>query len=292
MSEDAIIQNPNQLGGPLSGRHPARSAIFEQSLRAVPPAERITWLANELAMTQDAAFEELAAYVYMTAMRRDQVVNVQPDFNLAPFAECQRRGCLLGRVGAGMANDVADPNTMLFVCQDPADLHNHQWFEPLIESAAPARLLRVLVRQQDFSDLLQSAELALRAMDTVRIDDVQADPMEAGSVLILSMASIESTSNPTVRLLDSTLYDALKLGASDIHFEVQQRADQVPARRSVAGHQAGGERGNGHADHLAHQGPGRPRHRGAPDASGWAFQGSAESAGNRFPGVGHAQHLG
>jgi general secretion pathway protein E len=44
------------------------------------------------------------------------------------------------------------------------------------------------------------------------------------------MASIEGTSNPIVRLVDSTLYDALKIGASDIHFEVQQKALQLKYR--------------------------------------------------------------
>ena len=230
MTEDAVVNNAGPVDTASSRSHRPASAILDQSLWTVPASERIAWLASRLAVTEDAALEALAAHVCMSPMDREQISNVQPDFNLAPFAECQRRGCLLGRTGAGPASHAAGPDALVFICQDPVDLDNQQWFEPLIERVAPARLLRVLVRPQDFCDLLQSAELALRAMDTVRIDDVQTDAQEAGAVLQLSMASIESTSNPTVRLLDSTLYDALKLGASDIHFEVQQRALQIKYR--------------------------------------------------------------
>ena len=224
------VSNVGVAGAASPGPQQAATAVLDRALRTTGGAERLAWIASRLAVTEEAALAALAAHVRMTAMDREQLADVQPDFSIAPFAECLRRGCLLGRIGAGPAGAVADPDALVFVCQDPADLDNQQWFEPLIERAAPARLLRVLVRPHDFGDLLQSAELALRAMDTVRIDEVQADPQDTGNVLQLSMASIESTSNPTVRLLDSTLYDALKLGASDIHFEVQQKTLQIKYR--------------------------------------------------------------
>src|SRR5205085_3404010 len=45
-----------------------------------------------------------------------------------------------------------------------------------------------------------------------------------------SIASIEATQNPIVRLVDSTLYDALKIGASDIHLEVQNKSLEIKYR--------------------------------------------------------------
>lgn len=230
MSGIATLDPVGRIDVPSQEAQQSQLAILDHALRGIAPAGRIAWLATQLAVTEDAALQTLASHVYLTAMGRDEIPDIRPDFSLAPFAECQRRGCLLGWHEQGRTGGHADSDALVFVCQDAADLNNQQWFEPLIERVAPTRLLRVLVRPQDFSDLLQSAELALRAMDTVRIDDSEVAPQEAGTVLNLSMAAIESTSNPTVRLLDSTLYDALKLGASDIHFEVQQKALQIKYR--------------------------------------------------------------
>jgi general secretion pathway protein E len=50
------------------------------------------------------------------------------------------------------------------------------------------------------------------------------------SVVSLSIAGIETTANPLVRLVDSILYDALKMGASDIHFETQPAGLHVKYR--------------------------------------------------------------
>ncbi|MBA2673401.1 MAG: type II/IV secretion system protein [Ramlibacter sp.] len=148
---------------------------------------------------------------------------VQPDFGVASFAECQRRGCVIGRFGE-------EGDTLVFVCRNAADLDTQLWFEPLIERAAPRRLVRALVDGDDFAAYLAQAEQGLRAMDSVRIDAPADEAQADGNLLLLSMASIESTTNATVRLVDSTLYDALKVGASDIHFEVQPKGLHIKYR--------------------------------------------------------------
>lgn len=199
-------------------------------MRTVPAKQRVAWLASQLAIAEDESLAIWAEHFYMQAMNRQALEGVQPDFDLASFAECQRRGCVLGSFKETALTEHATPSALLFICHDPIDLDTQQWFETLVEGRAPAHLLRVLVRHEDFAHLLASAEQGLRAMDTIHIADAVIDPQEAASTLLLSMASIESTANPTVRLVDSTLYDALKLGASDIHFEVQQKALHIKYR--------------------------------------------------------------
>jgi general secretion pathway protein E len=174
------------------------------------------------------ALNTLAARFLMQPMSRRELDAVDPDFTLASFAECQRRGCLIGRRRG--ESQTMESTPLLFICQDPLDLDTQQWFEPLLERLAPRQLSRVLVRPEDLSQYFTGAEEGLRAMDTVHVADVQTGASESGSALLLSMVSIESTASPTVRLVDSTLYDALKLGASDIHFEVQQKALQIKYR--------------------------------------------------------------
>lgn len=163
----------------------------------------------------------------LQALTRAQLSTLAPDFTLTPFAECARRNCFAGRSRSAPADAVA--NTLFFVCGDPLDLETQSWFEPLLERAAPTRLVRALAAPEDIAACLTSAEEGLRAMDSIAIaaGDGQEDQ---GSILQLSMSSIESTENATVRLVDSTLFDALRSGASDIHFELQHKALQIKYR--------------------------------------------------------------
>lgn len=201
------------------------ASILAQALGGVTAGQRVSWLANHLAIPEDEALEIWAAHFLMRPMTRQELDRVQPDFDQAAFAECQKRGCIVGTF-----KEDDGQSALLFIIHDPSDLDTQQWFEALLEKRAPTHLVRVLVREEDFVRCLSGAEQNLRAMDTVHIEDSAVDELESSSTLLLSMANIESTANPTVRLVDSTLYDALKLGASDIHFEVQHRALHIKYR--------------------------------------------------------------
>jgi general secretion pathway protein E len=171
-----------------------------------------------------------AAQLGLHALARDELAQVQADFSLAAFAECERRGCVIGRWTAPPQDGAQPGETLVFVCRDATDLQTQQWFEPLIERLAPARLVRALVQPEDFSAYLAQAGEGLRAMDSVHIDAPVDDARDTAGMLLLSLASIESTANATVRLVDSTLFDALRVGASDIHFEVRPKALHIKYR--------------------------------------------------------------
>lgn len=192
--------------------------------------ERLPWLAGQLGVEEDEALRVWAAHFFMSPMNRHELAKVQADFGTAAFADCQRRGCVVGRFKDPAVDTTPAAAPLIFVVHDPIDLDTQQWIESSIERLAPANLLRVLVRHEDLFDFLARAEDGLSAMDSLQIEDSPADLDETGHVLRLSMTSIASTDNATVRLVDSTLYDALKLGASDIHFEVQHKALQIKYR--------------------------------------------------------------
>lgn len=190
----------------------------------LPFSQRVQLLAERLEIAEFAALEIFANLYGMQAVTLQDLEGFQPNFDLESFAECQRKGCILGF-------DSGQPDTMVFLVTDPEQVSVQQSFESHIERAAPALLHRTLALRSDFDAFLEGAEKFLRAMDSVEIGE-REDTQDDGSnlVLLLSLASIEATTNPTVRLVDSTLYDALKLGASDIHFEVQQKVLHIKYR--------------------------------------------------------------
>lgn len=156
-----------------------------------------------------------------------ELAHLRADFAVAPFAECQRRMCVLARQN----EDAGKADSLIFLCTDPLDLDVQQWFEPLIERLAPESLLRAQITHEQMTEFLAAEEERLRAMDTFEAEGLLEE--EAGddsNVLALSMGSIESTENPTVRLVNSTLYDALRAGASDIHFELHHRTFEIKYR--------------------------------------------------------------
>lgn len=218
-------QTPDARQQATSAVSPGHDALLAEALRTVAPEQHATWLADKLQITVGDALTLWADYYAIQAMSRDQLAQIEPDFELASLMECQRRGGLLG-----YGKSDQEKVTLFFVTHTPLALDSQQWFEALVEKLMPQQLVRVLVTQEDFVQYLSGAEDGIRAMDAIAIEGGDADAQEIGSTLVLSISNIESTTNPTVRLVDSTLYDALKLGASDIHFEVQNRTLHIKYR--------------------------------------------------------------
>lgn len=185
-----------------------------------PAGERMALLARESGMSEGDVLRNVAAFLGMEAVDGAKLMELRTDFKLASFAECKRRKATLAR-------SPGEPGSLFLVCADPFDLELQAWFEPIVERERPASFGRLLADEKDFSHFLATAEAHLRALDSVTAAndaDGTLAVQEGGTSVQLSMVSIEATANSTVRLVDSTLYDALKSGASDIHFELQHGA--------------------------------------------------------------------
>ncbi|MGH8131846.1 MAG: GspE/PulE family protein, partial [Steroidobacteraceae bacterium] len=97
---------------------------------------------------------------------------------------------------------------------DPFDQTLRGWLE--LRVSAP--LEWALAAREELSNLIARRAAALRAIDTVLPETEQGAKGEEG-VDNLSYVRISEDTSPVVRLVHSTVYDALRAGASDIHLE-------------------------------------------------------------------------
>jgi general secretion pathway protein E len=150
------------------------------------------------------AVDSLGALLALPVVRMHDLVAGDGAFDRLPFTECARRRCALVRHFDGFE----------LVVTDPFDTDVVAWartrFGPLRVS---------LASPQTFDAWLAHCERGLTALASVSITeaaDASAPSMDAE---VLSLRQIGSDESPAVRFVNSTLYDALKTGASDIHLE-------------------------------------------------------------------------
>lgn len=150
-----------------------------------------------------------------------------PNFAYISLPECQRRRCVIGHLSF-----TDDLSNLALVTDSPLDFYSQQVFEEVLLRLSPSHLRRIAIQSDELDSLFSKAEVSERAMDGVLLSASKEEQGQdfSDAVLELSLASIETTENPTVKLVDSTLYDALRLGASDIHFEVQQKVLHIKYR--------------------------------------------------------------
>lgn len=177
--------------------------------------------APDLAAIREA-MRQLANRFDMTYLDAEQLRASSPDFDRLPLVAAQRRGCLLLHSAVPGGRHVA-------VSCDPFDTETGLFLEHLAAGAVDW----ALAAEADLHATFGRHEAGARAIDTAL---EHRDVGEVGRIAIeeLSLASLESSDSPTVKLVNSTLYDALRSGASDIHFEstadglrVQYRLDGV-----------------------------------------------------------------
>jgi general secretion pathway protein E len=126
-------------------------------------------------------------------------------FDLLPFPLALERGCVLYRDPAGQ---------LLLAIGDPFDRDLHAWAEARIEGA----FVPCVVHHADLAAYLARHEETLRAIDSV-LPDARASVGGDAPVEDLSFKTIREDTSQIVKLVHSTLYDAFKLEASDIHLE-------------------------------------------------------------------------
>jgi len=155
----------------------------------------------------DAAFvARLALTVRMKVAGIEAMHEMTPAFDLLAYGEALQRECLLFRAGT-------DGQGLVALLADPFDAGLRGW----LEERAPERLEIRLASRSDIAAYLARHEETLRAMDGLVA--MQASSRRDAAAEDISLRSISEDSSPVVRLVNSTLYDALKAGASDIHLE-------------------------------------------------------------------------
>src|SRR5450830_826688 len=178
--------------------------LAEQSRRRL-----IEVLADQSELSQGAFLDALGEAFKYPTLDNKVLHELSADFDALIFAEAYKRECIPLR---------AEDGSLFIVIGDPfADgLVNY-----LLEKVREPFELR-LAHYADVAAYLSRFEETLKAMDKVLAHedesrqhaDLQIDGIEQ-----LSLSSISADSSPVIRLVNSTLYDAMKIGASDIHLE-------------------------------------------------------------------------
>ena len=134
----------------------------------------------------------------------DEMATLEPAFDVLPPSEATRRCCAV----------VHTPSGLLAMVADPFDSALRSW----LETRTTEVLEWAVAVQHELANFIARRAEALRAIDSV-LSQAEAQGSANTGPDNLSYVSISEDSSPIVRLVHSTVYDALRAGASDIHLE-------------------------------------------------------------------------
>ncbi|MFM2118605.1 MAG: hypothetical protein RL722_73 [Pseudomonadota bacterium] len=147
------------------------------------------------------------------------------DHQMVSFAEGQRRLCVALREGEGEAAP------LVIVLADPFDRAGRLWVEGRLRAAGNPPSRWFVADAADVAAFYGRLEREMRALDGQGAEfEGSGGGDEDKEALSLSLAAISADDSPVVRFVNSTLYDALKAQASDIHMECSNRGLVVKYR--------------------------------------------------------------
>lgn len=156
-------------------------------------------------LDQAAVVQSLGATFQYPVLAMDDLNQLTPAFDVIDFASANERESVAFRDEAGK---------LLIVFGNPFDVKVQSWAEDNIKEAFTWHL----VHPSDISAFLSRQEEDMRAMDSV-LDSGGDMASAVKDVQELSIKSISEDTSPVIKLVHSTLYDALRAEASDIHLE-------------------------------------------------------------------------
>jgi general secretion pathway protein E len=151
--------------------------------------------------------QALAQQVAMRVIETPAMLALQPAFDRVPLSRAMQRRCALLR-------DADNGGRLIGVVTSPFDLDLQTW---LAAQAGAAIDVRVTL-PSDLQAYHTRMEESTRAVDSIVNDGGEARA-DGRTAQVLSFETVSEAASPAVKLVNSTLYDALKAGASDIHME-------------------------------------------------------------------------
>jgi general secretion pathway protein E len=158
----------------------------------------------------------LGVRTHYPVLSMSQLAGMTPAFDHLPYAEAARRLCLEVKDGDGRC---------WAVLSNPYDRALLDWLDDRL--SAPHFL--ALAHHADIAAYLARHEEGMRAMDSL-VSGTESGNKSTHHNEQISLAAIAEDSSPVVRLVHSTLYDALKSHASDIHLETDPQGLVVKYR--------------------------------------------------------------
>jgi general secretion pathway protein E len=176
----------------------ARDLSLQSGHRLIEALEEVAGLtANEFMAALGAALR----YPVLTM---EELYRLVPDFETIGFSEASQRECLAFRDEQGAS---------VIVFADAFSENLPTW----AQGRAPGAARWCLAHHADIAAYLSRYEDGLKALDAALPSGASIGGGMRGEEL--SLVSITESTSPVVKLVHSTLYDALKAEASDIHLE-------------------------------------------------------------------------
>lgn len=183
------------------------TALLEQARAASSASQRHVLIELEVltGIEPRELVQMLARRLAMSVIETPQMLEMEAVFDRVPLPRGMQRRCALLREPSG---------ALIAVLTDPFDLDLRTWLAAQAGATVDVRLALSSDLQAYHSRMEESA----RAVDNLvtPIGEQQAGGRAAQE---LSFATVNEAASPAVKLVNSTLYDALKAGASDIHLE-------------------------------------------------------------------------
>jgi general secretion pathway protein E len=148
--------------------------------------------------------QALAAALDFRFVGSDELATLEPAFEVLPPSEATRRCCAVVRT----------PGGLLALVADPFDAALRSWLETRTNEV----LEWAVAAARELANFIARRAEALRAIDSV-LSQAETPGNASTGPDNLSYVSISEDASPIVRLVHSTVYDALRAGASDIHLE-------------------------------------------------------------------------
>ena len=194
-----------QLTQEMVGRMLTPPVIRAARLRAqreqTPVAQA---LQTELGLAPEALLAALGRALHLRVLESHALATLEPAFEMIAYADASRRSCLAARQGSAL----------LVVISDPFDDALQAWYGERLAGAYEL----CLAAADDIGAVLARHEDSMRAFDAA-MPAAGADGAATSDLEDLSILSIGEGTSVVVKLVHSTLYDALKSGVSDVHVE-------------------------------------------------------------------------
>ncbi|MFJ4345180.1 GspE/PulE family protein [Pseudomonas sp. NPDC089401] len=181
----------------------------------------------------DTFTRRLAATLHYPALDTQALLAGTPRFDKVSLAQCLKREFAL----------IEHDGALLGVFADPFDPARLAWVDDVLQGAP-----LYLVHAADLATFLARHEESFHAVDALDHDAEaghEHDPLQR-----LSLTSISEDQSKVVKLVNSTLYDALKQHASDIHLSMTGQGLTLKYRIDGVLNGAGKASGSAFADQV------------------------------------------
>ena len=151
----------------------------------------------------DLLIQELGLLLRMPVLNMNELRTLSPAFDQLPFSEAMQRECAL----------FSKAGTYVLALSNPFVPQIRSWIDERFDMGVEV----YLVHPSDLTAFFSQQEATMRAMDSV-LHDEDINTTKNGTE-DLSLKTINEGTSQAVRIVHSTLYDAHKSLASDIHLE-------------------------------------------------------------------------